>query len=45
MACAGEDDNAMYARCDNLLWLKNLSQENLITKTMEALRLKFNQLS
>lgn len=42
--CAGEND-VMYARCDNLLWFKNLSQELQLIKTMEAFREIFNSRS
>ena len=40
------DDGVKSARCDNLLWLNNLSQgDGELTKTMQAFRRTFNEYS
>ena len=40
------EDGVAYARCDNLLWLNNLSRsDELLAKTMEAFRRTFNEVS
>ena len=42
----GREDRVSSARCDNLMWLNNLSQgDGLLTKTMQAFRRTFNELS
>ena len=40
------EDGVSSARCDNLLWLNNLSRgDGLLAKTMEAFRRTFNEVS
>ena len=40
------EDGVAFARCDFLVWLKNLSQgDGILSKTMEAFRSKLNELS
>ena len=51
--CGSQDDNVAYARCDNLIWLRNLDTHgdhqlpefSKIAKAMAAFRLNLNTLS